>query len=132
MQKRNGDVLYSASDVVNFLECEHIATLDLAHLATPLPKAVDDDSARLIQAKGFTHEADYAERIRARNGSFVNIADISRDLDDQVAATLDAMRSGISTIFQAALRDGPIIGYADFLRRVERPSALGSYSYEVT
>jgi uncharacterized protein len=61
----------------------------------------------------------------------VDIAELSRDLDDQVAATLDAMRSGIDTIYQAAFRDGSVIGLADFLRRVPRPSALGSYSYEV-
>ena len=131
MQKRSGELLYSASDIVNFLECEHITTLDLKNLETPLPKAEDDDSAKLIQAKGFAHEANYVERARTRHHSFVNIADTANGLDAQVAATLDAMRSGIEVIYQAAFRDESLIGHADFLRRVPRPSSLGAYSYEV-
>ena len=46
-------------------------------------------------------------------------------------ATLEAMRAGADVVFQAALFDGRRLGYADFLRRVERPSALGEWSYEV-
>ena len=46
-------------------------------------------------------------------------------------ATLEAMRAGADVVFQAALFDGRRLGYADFLRRVERPSDLGEWSYEV-
>ena len=46
-------------------------------------------------------------------------------------ATIEAMRAGADVVFQAALFDGRRLGYADFLRRVERPSALGEWSYEV-
>ena len=41
------------------------------------------------------------------------------------------MREGKDVIYQASLRDGVLIGHADFLRRVERPSNLGTYGYEV-
>ena len=41
------------------------------------------------------------------------------------------MRDGADVIFQAVLFDGRRFGYADFLRRVERPSNLGEWSYEV-
>ena len=131
MQKRNGELLYSASDIVNFLECEHVTTLDLKNLETPLPKAEDDDSAKLIQAKGFAHEANYVERARTLHHSFVDIAAGVNGLDAQASATLDAMRSGVEVIYQAAFRDESLVGYADFLRRVPRPSNLGAYSYEV-
>lgn len=41
------------------------------------------------------------------------------------------MREGKDVNYQASLRDGVLIGHADFLRRVERPSNLGTYGYEV-
>ena len=45
--------------------------------------------------------------------------------------TLNAMRSGVSVIVQGALQVGQWSGRADILRRVETPSALGPWSYEV-
>lgn len=41
------------------------------------------------------------------------------------------MRDGYEIIFQATLQDGSLIGHADFLRKVHRPSELGDWSYEV-
>ena len=41
------------------------------------------------------------------------------------------MRQGKRVLYQATFFDGAFIGHADFLRRVETPSTLGSYSYEV-
>ena len=38
---------------------------------------------------------------------------------------------GFEIIFQATLRDGGLIGHADFLRKVSRPSEHGDWSYEV-
>jgi hypothetical protein len=55
MQKRDGKILFSASDLVNYLECEHLTALDLRDLETPLPRAAADDQARLIQEKGYAH-----------------------------------------------------------------------------
>ena len=39
MQKIKDTIYYSASDIVNFLECEHLTALDLINLETPLPQA---------------------------------------------------------------------------------------------
>ncbi len=57
--------------------------------------------------------------------------DSQGDLAQRAAATLEAMRSGASVIYQATFVDDGLLGHADFLRRVERPSALGAWSYEV-
>ena len=52
-------------------------------------------------------------------------------LEAAVAATEEAMRAGAEVIYQATfLRDGQR-GHADFLFRVDRPSELGAFSYEV-
>jgi len=41
------------------------------------------------------------------------------------------MRAGTALIYHCALLDGDWLGYPGFLRRVDRPSALGDWSYEV-
>lgn len=131
MQRRNGNVLYSASDLVNLLECDHLTTLDLINLDTPLPRKVASDEDRLIQQHGFKHESAYLDHLKRAFARVIDLSDVDGTMDDQVAATLDAMRSGADVIFQATLRDGCFIGHADFLRRVEHPSAFGDWSYEV-
>jgi len=131
LQKLDDKILYSASDIVNFLECEHLTTLDIIDLDTPLPKTEDDDQTKLIQAKGFVHEARFVEELKERHGSFIDIAQSGSDLNQKVQATLDAMQSGVEIIYQATLQDDCFVGHADFLRRVPLPSLLGEFSYEV-
>ncbi len=131
MQKRDGSVLYSASDLVNFLECEHLTHLDLTNLDTPLQRTEDSDQAKLIQAKGYAHEADYFRRLKADYPRVIDIAAAATSAEAKRLATLDAMRDGYDIIFQATLKEGCFIGHADFLRKVQRPSALGAWSYEV-
>ena len=130
MYKRDGKHTYSASDLVGFLECSHLTSLDLIDLETPLERAPADEQVELIQDKGFAHEAAYLERLRAAGGRIVELSSTGNPADN-LAATHAAMADGADLIFQAALADGVYIGYADFLRRVEVPSALGAWSYEV-
>ena len=44
---------------------------------------------------------------------------------------MEAIRRGADAVYQATFQDGPWGGRADFLIRVDRPSALGGFSYEV-
>ena len=67
--------------------------------------------------------------LREQGLAVVEIDD-SRTRAERVSATLDAMRSGADVVAQAALTDETWNGYADVLRRLERPSALGEWSYE--
>ena len=131
MQNSSEGILYSASDLVHFLECQHLSTLDRIHLQKPLKKAKDSDEAKSIQNKGFDHERRYLEKLKAQHASFVDIADSGKTRDQKVEATLDAMRQGIEIIYQATFFSFPFLGHADFLRKVPKPSALGDYSYEV-
>ena len=50
-------------------------------------------------------------------------------LDEDCANTLAAMREGRKYIHQAALSHQDMRGWADLLERIERPSALGNWSY---
>lgn len=131
MQQRGEEILCSASDLVNYLECEHLTTLDLIDLETPLARTQDSDQAKLIQAKGYAHEADFLAVLKDRHPLLIDIAAAGGNLEQKVRNTLQAMRDGYDIIFQATLRDGNRIGHADFLRKVPRPSGLGDWSYEV-
>lgn len=131
MQKRDGVVLYSASDLVNYLECEHLTSLDLVDLDTPLPRTQDSDEAMLIQAKGYEHEAEFLKQLKRQYQSVIDVAMTEGSNAQKAAATMQAMRDGYDIIFQATLQDGCFIGHADFLRKVDLPSALGAWSYEV-
>lgn len=130
MRKYDGEILFSASDLVNFSECAHLTTLDLIDLVTPLERADDEEETRLIQGKGHAHEAAYLAHLE-QGLSVADMRSESKDIDEAVARTLAAMHEGAAVIYQGALRDGRFTGYTDFLRRVALPSRLGDYSYEV-
>lgn len=108
-----------------------MTNLERINLETPLPKTESDAQAKLIQEKGFKHETAYLNTLK-KNG--LKIADLSKaggTLEEKVRATLEAMRSGVDIVYQAALLSENRVGYADFLRRVDTPSTLGAHSYEV-
>lgn len=131
MHEYDGELLHSATDLNTFLACPHAVALNLRKLRDPasLPDRVEDDETNvLVQKAGHAHEAAYLAQLRAET----SVAEVpsTSPLADRVAATLTAMRSGVPVIAQAAFRMSPWHGYADFLRRVERPSALGTFSYE--
>lgn len=130
MHRQNGTTFYSASDLADFVECRHIATLGLKNLVTPLPKKAAGEEATILQAHGIDHETDYLNRLRSRG---LEIADIptTGTHDERVQQTLNAMRNGADVIYQAAFELGSFRGYADFLLKVAIPSNLGNYSYEV-
>lgn len=130
MQIRDGKPLVSASDLVGFLECEHFTTLSLKDLVTRLKRAEDDETARLIQDKGFAHEASYLEKLKAQGLRVAEMPD-KGDAAELAQRTEAAMREGHDVVFQATFLSGQRFGRADFLRRVDRPSKLGAYSYEV-
>ncbi len=131
MQRRDGKTIFSASDLVNYLECEHLTTLDLVDLETPLQRADDDAQMKLIQDKGFEHEARYLSDLENAGIFCVDVKKPGQSIEQAVEATRQAMSEGAPIIFQGCLRSAEFIGYVDFLRKVEQPSDLGHYSYEV-
>ncbi|MFP5342669.1 MAG: TM0106 family RecB-like putative nuclease [Candidatus Limnocylindria bacterium] len=134
----DGTVLLSATDLVGFLACDHLSTLELGRIAGrwERPHRRDDPTIALIQEKGDLHEAAYLDRLRAEGRRVVEIpkGDLRTpdDLRAAEAATLAAMRDGVDVVFQATFFDGRWRGHADFLfKRDERPSGLGSWSYDI-
>jgi len=131
MQKISGQVVFSASDVVHFMECEHLSALDRLHLDAPMARAKDSEEAALVQNRGFEHERAYLQKAKERAVSYIDIATVGESRDARVEATIDAMKRGVDLIYQAAFFQAPMVGYADFLKKVDKPSKLGGYSYEI-
>lgn len=124
--------MFSATDIANFLACQHLTALDLAEVAGEIARPVfDDPSSELLAKLGWQHELAYLGHLADDEG--LEIIDITSDLTwgDSVAKTLDALRRGVGAVHQATFQEGEWSGRADFLVRVEKPSALGAWSYEV-
>jgi len=138
VQLVDGSPVYSATDLVGFLACSHRLALERAALANLVKAPIrDDPTIDLIAKRGAAHEQRYLEDLRA---SGRRIEEIARDgssatgaydLRAAAAETEAAMRGAADVVYQATFFDGRWRGHADFLLKVDRPSALGGWSYEV-
>ena len=135
MEQRNRQLLFSPSDLNHFLECEHLTALDLAVARGELVRpALDDPQRELIARKGDEHEAQYLASLHAAGKTIatIELGDGSWDLERGAADTLAAPRSGVDVVYQAGFLDSSgWCGFADFLERIDTPSDLGNFSYEV-
>ncbi|MDQ3874441.1 MAG: TM0106 family RecB-like putative nuclease, partial [Actinomycetota bacterium] len=136
MQQRDGRLLLSPSDVDNYLECAHLTRLELAVARGELERPVrENPPADLIARKGDEHEARHLQMLRDRGMEVVTIGHSSEDddwdLETAARQTEGAMRAGAEVVYQAVFLAGDWRGLADFVERVDRPSELGRWSYEV-
>jgi predicted RecB family nuclease len=124
--------MFSATDVANFLACQHTATLDRAESRKEIKKPFFDDPAiELLQKLGLEHEKQYLRHLIDNEALAVTQIDVGASWDEAAAETIRAMHSGVPAVYQATFLDGPWRGRGDFLVRVDRSSALGLWSYEV-
>jgi len=89
-----------------------------------------DPLLEVLAERGAAHERRYLDHLEANGLHIVRIGGIGVD-STALAQTRDAMRRGVPVIAQGALKTGPWGGRLDVLRRVEKPSGLGTWSYEV-
>ncbi len=133
MQRRDGQLVLSATDLTKHVACAQLTTLDLQVAEGTLDRPAEGADARLdlIFSKGRQHEQAYLEQLRAQGLGIIEIAEgLDRVRAEQT--TVQAMRDGADVIYQATLFDGRWVGRADFLlRRDDRPSGLGSWSYDI-
>lgn len=131
MRRFQNELILSASDLVGHLNCRHVTSQDLqvADGKLEAPKQFDP-LLDILRERGQKHEDAYLEHLALGGHESTRIDGFGID-DDSVAATFFAMRAGADIIVQAALRAGRWSGRADVLKKVERPSALGAWSYEV-
>ena len=144
MQDLDGTIVHSASDLVGYLECEHLTTLERAVFATDLrrPERADPE-LDVLHRRGLEHERRYLAHLQAEgrivvegrlNGGPDAHAGTLAEIELDSALTRRLMQDGADVIYQATLFDGSWLGYADFLLRVDGPDAqseLGEHHYEV-
>ena len=129
MRQENQQLLFSATDLANFLGCTHATVFDRATAEGRLTKEYrTDPMLELLKELGDRHEQAYLEHL-AITGK--NIVELPKFGDPTGEQTREAMKSGADVIAQASLIDLPWRGFADFLMKVDRPSDLGDWSYEV-
>ena len=132
MQRVDGAIAFSPSDLTDYLDCPHLTTLqrEVARGERARPH-VADDHGELLRRKGAEHERSHLERLRAEGRLIVEIDHGDPWAFDAAARrTAEAMRAGVDVISQATFVDGRWRGRADFLLRVERDTALGPWGYE--
>ena len=128
-------LVLSASDLNNYLACRHLTTLDLRYARgdrTITP--VRGPDAELLFRKGDEHEAAYLQSLKDKGKQVVEFSLPDRDpesLVEAATATEQAMRDGAEVIYQGTFFQDNLRGHTDFLFRVNRPSDLGAWSYEV-
>ena len=134
MQLIHGVLVLSPTDLVGFTGCEHRTHLDREVARGNLASVRRDDPLiKVLRAQGDLHEQRYLATLTGRVATVVRIersASTIAGLRAAEAETLTAMRAGTDVIYQASFFDGRWRGHADFVCRLETPSALGSWSYE--
>jgi predicted RecB family nuclease len=125
----------TATELSNFLECSHRASLDLLVREKKLERPGQNDiERRLLAMRGTEHERGVLARyeslglevVRIETGPGVEVRERA------VAATLAAMERGATVIYQGGLRNGDWFGRPDFLvKRVNGKETRWGHHYEV-
>jgi uncharacterized protein len=134
MQMIQGQLVLSATDLVGYLACDHLTSLDVDVANGQRERPIrHDPELDLIEERGLEHEQRFLESLAAgkRVANLEEQPDQRRPLEAAQARTLAAMRDGADVIYQGTLFDGRWRGHPDFLLRVDKPSDLGGWSYEV-
>jgi predicted RecB family nuclease len=131
MKNINGTLYYSASDLVGHLNCEHLSNLD-KQVVTGLIQKPDhyDPLLEILRERGYRHEEGFIQHLKDQGYSVVVIDGVGIS-DQAIEDTSNAMKRGVDVIAQGAFRFGAWQGRSDILRRVEKSSNFGSWSYEI-
>ena len=131
MLDNKGILHFSATDLAGHLTCNHLTQLDaeVARGAHAKPKSWDP-LIEILRKRGDLHEQAYLDHLEGAGYEILRIKGAGLE-EKQAQETVGAMGSGAAIISQAVLLDGRWGGRADILRRINTPSALGDWSYEV-
>src|SRR5881398_1379472 len=135
MQFLDGRLIVSPSDLTGFLECEHLTQQELAAARGDVERPVrKDPELEVLTRRGLEHEARHLASLRTGHRRVVEFPfpdATTTSLTQAHAQTIAAMSEGVDVIYQGTFFDGRWRCHPDFLLRVDRPSKLGAYSYEV-
>ena len=132
MQLIDGRAVYSATDLIGFVACEHLTSLEIAVSAGLVKRPFrEDPELDLIARRGMEHERRFLDGLRSQGREITEIHREPSAPQKAAEETVKALERGDDVVYQAVLFHGEWLGQADFLLRVETPGALGPWSYEV-
>lgn len=130
MKRTTNGIIFSPSDLANHISCRHLTNLNkkaamgLIKKPTYTNRVVD-----MLRERGLKFEAEYLTQLELAGKTIVKI---SQENENAAQDTIDAMKAGVDVIYQARLvQEGEWEGWADFILKVNSPSKLGNWSYEV-
>ncbi len=128
MRGIGADLQLSASDLSNHIACRHSTFLDLcAANGFVKPPDYSDPKLEILIERGMEFERAYLDHLKTQGLSI----DEPESENHVRQRTITAMQNGIEVIYQAELSGGVWFGRADILIKVNKPSNLGHWSYEV-
>jgi len=126
----DGRPVYTATDLCDYLACGHLVTLKRRVARGEVIAADRSALSEVLATLGAGHEQSHLETLRAKGLSvraFEDDRDRSASSVEELRAleteTVEAMAEGFDVIYQPTFFDGRWMGRADFLLRVETPSA---------
>src|SRR5687768_1104743 len=110
MQQLQGRLLFSATDLSNFLGCPHLTLLKhRSALGGPKPRRFADPGMDVLHQRGLEHEHKYLAGLRTEDRGIVDLTRAESEpygierLERHAAATIEAMRAGADVIYQGLL-----------------------------
>src|SRR5437660_3400671 len=135
MQFLDGRLIVSPSDLTSVLECEHLTQRELAAARGEIERPErKDPELEVLTKRGLEHEDRLLVELRTSHQKVVEFPfpDGSiAGLTQAHAQTVAAVRDGVDVIYQGTFFEGRWRCHPDFLLKVDKPSKLGDYSYEV-
>ena len=124
--------MFSPTDLSWFYKSPFVSWMERYSIENPAEKKeiAEDPTMKLLAQKGDEFEAHYLKKLKSEYGNIVEI-NKKQDFEQAKSDTIKAIKSGADIIYQGALSKGNVRGFTDFLVKVQRPSKLGDFSYEV-
>jgi uncharacterized protein len=130
MKKEGNKIIFSPSDLANHISCKHLTALNKKAVMGELQKPVYKNRVlEMLRERGVKFEEAYLRQLEADGKKIIKI---SQESSNPAKETVDAMKIGVDVIYQARLvEEGIWGGWSDFILKVDKPSHLGNWSYEV-
>jgi uncharacterized protein len=121
----------SPSALNRFLACEHRTYLDIRERRGELKGLRLPPDMSLLFERGDRHEDAVVAQLVAAGHDVVALEDAHQSPDERAQRTIAAMRAGRGILHQGCFARDGWLGFPDFLMRIDEPSDLGPWSYEV-
>jgi predicted RecB family nuclease len=131
MKNKNNQIIYSPSDLSTHSSCKRLTQLNKQNARGEItdPEVYTNHVLIMLMEKGIGFEENHLQEIKEQGNT---VSEISTDDPHAEKHTIEAMKAGIDVIYQARLKENEKwSGWADFLKKVDKPSDLGDWSYEV-